>query len=456
MTILYYDCFSGISGDMNLGAMVDVGVDFEYLTEMLNKLSVKNEFYLHRSRKQKMGIEGTKIDVILNKENHEHTHHSHEAEHTHHHLHEAKHTHHHSHEAEHTHHHSHEAEHTHNNNNADDHHHKHEHRNLESIKKIINDAPYNKNIKTLSINMFMEVAKAEAKVHGKTIEEIHFHEVGAVDSIVDIIGAAICFDYLNVDKIISSSVELGGGFVKCAHGVIPVPAPATVEILKNTPVTLGKVNFETTTPTGAAILKANVNEFTSKLNFNIIKTGYGLGTKDFDIPNILRVYIATEIEDKIVKSNTVKEENNDFDIEEQIIIEVNIDDMNPELYEAIEEKLFDNGALDVYKTNILMKKNRPAIKLTVLTTVDLLNKIENILFMETTTLGIREYPVKKKMLKRTFEKVQTKFGEVDIKKGLLNGKVIKVKPEYETCKELAKINNVSILDIYSEVSKLIK
>lgn len=438
MKILYYDCFSGISGDMNLGAMVDIGVDFEYLTKMLDKLSVKNEFHLHRSRKQKMGIEGTKIDVILKVEHHEHTHDNN------------------SHD---NHDHLHEAEHTHENNLADSHHHgyshHHEHRNLKSIKKIINDAPYNENIKKLSINMFMEVAIAEAKVHGKTIEEVHFHEVGAVDSIVDIIGAAICLDYLNVDKIIASPVELGGGFVKCAHGTIPVPAPATVEILKNTPVIIGKVNFETTTPTGAAILKANVNEFTSKLNFNILKTGYGLGTKNFDIPNILRVYIAEQVEGEIVKSNTVNKENNDFDIEEQIIIEANIDDMNPELYEAIEEKLFDNGALDVYKTNILMKKNRPAIKLTVLTTGELLNKIENLLFMETTTLGIREYPVRKKMLKRSFEKIQTKFGEVDVKKGLLNGKVIKIKPEYETCKKLAKINNVTILDIYSEVSKLI-
>lgn len=427
MKILYYDCFSGISGDMNLGAMVDLGVDFEYLKKMLNKLSIKNEFHLHISRKQKMGIEGTKIDVILNNEHDEHTH-----DHSHHHA------------------HSHETEDTQKDNKTDrahhhghSNHHSHEHRNLKSIKKIINDAPYNKNIKKLSIDMFMEVAIAEAKVHGKTIDKVHFHEVGAVDSIVDIIGAAICIDYLKVDKIISSPVELGGGFVKCAHGVMPVPAPATVEILKDTLVTMGKVNSETTTPTGAAILKANVSEFTKKLDFNILKTGYGLGTKDFDIPNMLRVYIAEQVEEK------------DFDVEEQIIIEANIDDMNPELYEAIEEKLFDSGALDVYKTNILMKKNRPAIKLTVLTTVEFLNKIENLLFMETTTLGIREYPVIKKMLKRSFEKIQTKFGEVDVKKGFLNGKVIKVKPEYEICKKLAKINNVTILEVYSEVSKLI-
>ena len=167
------------------------------------------------------------------------------------------------------------------------------------------------------------------------------------------------------------------------------------------------------------------------------------------------MYIAEEIKEEVVKTNVINDEINNFDIEEQIIIEVNIDDMNPEMYEVIEEKLFDNGALDVYKTNILMKKNRPAVKLTVLTTRELLNKIENILFTETTTLGIREYPVKKKMLKRSFEKIQTKFGEVDVKKGFLNGKVIKIKPEYETCKKLAKINDVPILEIYSEISKLI-
>jgi uncharacterized protein (DUF111 family) len=202
------------------------------------------------------------------------------------------------------------------------------------------------------------------------------------------------------------------------------------------------VNFETTTPTGAAILKANANEFSDNIDLNILKTGYGLGTKDFNIPNVLRVYLAEDTSQKT-----------DLIIEDQLLVEANIDDMNPELYTLIEEKLFENGALDVYKTNIIMKKGRPAIKLSVLVDNDKLEVIENILFTETTTLGIREYGVKKKMLKRQFEKVNTKYGDITIKKGLLNGQVIKIKPEFEDCKKLAEESNIPIRDIYSEVLK---
>uniref|UniRef100_UPI00272B4550 LarC family nickel insertion protein n=1 Tax=Vallitalea guaymasensis TaxID=1185412 RepID=UPI00272B4550 len=226
MKVLYYDCFAGISGDMNLGTLIDLGVDKDYLIEELNKLTIAQEFKIKVETKQKMGITGTKVDVILENSNDNHTH-EHTNTHSHHHEHE--------HTEKHTHH--------------------HEHRNLNSIYKIIDDSDLNENVKKLSKDMFLVVAKAEAKVHGKSIEEVHFHEVGAVDSIVDIIGAAICIDDLKVDRIMSSTVELGGGFVKCAHGIIPVPAPATTEILTHIPVHMGKVNSETTTPTGAAILK---------------------------------------------------------------------------------------------------------------------------------------------------------------------------------------------------------
>jgi uncharacterized protein (TIGR00299 family) protein len=411
MTVLYYDCFAGISGDMNLGALVDLGVDQNYLINTLNKLSICDEFKLEVSKKQKMGIEGTKVDVILDNE-HEHQH-------------------------DHEHQHEHKDEHKH------QHEHNHEHRNLESIRRIINEATFNDNIKNISLNMFMEVAKAEAKVHGKSIEEVHFHEVGAVDSIVDIVGAAICLDYLKVDKVMASTVELGGGFVRCAHGTIPVPAPATVEILKNVPVHIGKVDFETTTPTGAAILKSTVSEFSDNIDLNIIKTGYGLGTKDFNIPNVVRVFLGEE-----VHSN-----KKELITEKQIMIELNIDDMNPELYSFIENKLFENGALDVYKTNIIMKKGRPAVKLSVLVDNDNLDIIEEILFTETSTLGIREYEIEKKMLSREFDKINTKYGEISIKKGLLNNQVIKTKPEYEDCKAIAEKYNIPIKDVYMEILK---
>jgi uncharacterized protein (TIGR00299 family) protein len=406
MKVLYYDCFAGISGDMNLGALIDLGVDKSYLIKELDKLSISKEFKLKIETKQKMGITGTKVDVILtNNIHHEHHHHEEHNEHHEHHHHEEH----------------------------------HEHRNLRSIYNIIDSSSLNDNIKQLSKDIFNVVAKAEAKVHGKSIDEVHFHEVGAVDSIVDIIGAAICIDNLKVDKIISSTIELGGGFVKCAHGIIPVPAPATSEILNNVPIHLGKVNFETTTPTGAAILKTVVNEFTSSIDFKILKTGYGLGTRDFEIPNVLRVYLGEEKN----KSKKI-----------QTIIEVNIDDMNSELYSYVEEKLFENGALDVYKTPIIMKKGRPAIKLSVLTELDNTQVIEKILLMDTTTLGLRKYNVEKLELDREFSVVSTKYGDIPLKMGLLDGTVIKMKPEYEVCEKLANKYGVPIRVIYDEISKI--
>lgn len=277
MRILYYDCFSGISGDMNLGAMIDLGVDKDYLITELSKLNLEGEYKIEVRRDSRKGIEGTKVDVIL-KDDHEEHNHIHGEDHQHSHEHNHEHSHAHSNDHEH-HHHCHEYNH-------------HIHRNLKDIENIINTSSLSDNVKKLSLNMFMKVAEAEAKVHGKPLYQVHFHEVGAVDSIVDIVGAAICLDYLKLDKIMASSIELGGGFVKCAHGLIPVPAPATVEILKGIPVKAGIVPFETTTPTGAAILAANVEEFTDMKEFTIEKIGYGVGGRDTDIPNVLRVYLA--------------------------------------------------------------------------------------------------------------------------------------------------------------------
>ena len=244
----------------------------------------------------------------------------------------------------------------------------HEHRNLKDIEEIIDCSELSSKVKELSMKMFMKVAEAEAKVHGKPLYEVHFHEVGAVDSIVDIVGAAICLSHLNVDKIMSSSIELGGGFVKCAHGIIPVPAPATVEILKGIPVKLGAVPFETTTPTGAAILAANVDEFKDDKNFIINKIGYGIGNRDTEIPNVLRVMLVEEVDKSVIHRNKLEEVHNienDNEIAQEII-ECNIDDMNPELYEYIIDKLFNEGALDVYLTPIIMKKGRPSVKISVL------------------------------------------------------------------------------------------
>lgn len=289
MKILYYDCFAGISGDMNLGAMIDLGVEKEYLLNELSKLKLEAEYEIKFERKSKNGISGTKVDVLLMNEEHSHKHDQSEDGHSHNH-----HNEHHHHDHHHHHHgHHHEGEHTH------EHDHEHGvHRNLKDIELIINSSELNENVKRLSIEMFTAVGKAEAKVHGKELYEVHFHEVGAVDSIVDIVGAAICIDYLKPSKIIASPIEVGGGFVKCAHGLIPVPAPATVEILKGIPIRAGRVPFETTTPTGAAILAANVEEFVDRMEFTIDKIGYGLGTRDMEIPNVLRVYLASDSKSK--------------------------------------------------------------------------------------------------------------------------------------------------------------
>ncbi|EPY2278942.1 nickel pincer cofactor biosynthesis protein LarC [Clostridium sporogenes] len=421
--ILYYDCFSGISGDMNLGALIDLGVDKEYLLKELAKLNINDEFEIKINKDSRKGISGTKVDVIL-KNSYEH---SHEHEH--------------NHECEHSnkHEHNHENEHNH------EHGHKHNHRNLININKIIDNSELNNNVKKISKDIFLEVAKAEGKVHNKPLEEVHFHEVGATDSIVDIVGAAICLDYLKVDKVLCSKVQVGAGFVKCAHGTMPVPAPATAEILKDIPmVSSEEIPFEATTPTGAAIVASTVYKFTQNKNFHIEKVGYGIGGKDLsDIPNVLRIFLA---ENK-------QQEENDIEQEEALILECNIDDMNSEIYEYVINKLFHEGASDAYITPIIMKKTRPAAKLTVLCENKLENIMKEIMFKETTTLGIRKYSVEKSMLKRKVEKVNTIYGEVSVKRSYLKGQVLNSKPEYEDCKKIALENNISIKKVYEAVNK---
>jgi hypothetical protein len=309
------DCFSGISGNMTIGAFLDLGVDEKMLVNELKKLNVDG-YKIEISKKVKNGIEGTYFDVILEDEEHEHEHsheHEHIHEHAHHdhdHAHHEHHKHEHSHEHEHSHdhvhhdhdhahhdheHHNHDHSHDHDHHNENSHNHvdqqKHLHRNLFDIEKIIDDSELSQNVKDLSKKIFNYVAVAEAKVHGKAISEVHFHEVGAIDSIVDIIGTAICVDSLNIDKIIVSKLHVGMGFVKCQHGLMPIPAPATLEIIKNgkIPVYSKGIEGELVTPTGAAIVAALADEFGNQPDMEIEKIGYGSGFKDFEIPNMLRL-----------------------------------------------------------------------------------------------------------------------------------------------------------------------
>ena len=414
MKILYYDCFSGISGDMNLAALVDLGVDQSYLIKELEKLDVQG-YSISFSSDQRKGITGTRADVVLTDNTGRRSFQFDGLRAL-----------------------SQKQQHLHN----DEH---HQSRNYADIRKLINNSQLNDNVKKISIDIFHKVAEAEAHVHGKSIDEVHFHEVGAVDSIVDIVGAAICIDFLKPDKIVSSPIQLGGGMVKCAHGTFPVPAPATAEILKGKPVKLGAVLVETTTPTGAAILAALVNEFTEKPNLNITKIAYGIGHRDNEIPNVLRACLA-ESQDRPA-TNYIQSSS--------VMVECNIDDMNPEMYEYIMDKLFEIGAEDVYFQSIIMKKSRPAIKISVLCPASIVQSVEDILLLETSTLGLRKYEVQKTMLKRDWKTVETQWGPAKVKLGIVNDKIIKAKPEYEDCLRIARVNNVPIASVYKEISQLL-
>lgn len=424
MKVLYYDCFCGISGDMNLGALLDLGVDKDYLLQELGKLPVDSEYEMKINKAVKMGITGTKVDVILKHPDHDqHSHsdmpHSHDD---------------HSHDG-----HSHTNEEVHVHQHSDGAH-EHQHRNLQDIERIINGSGLNDQVKKLSLDMFERIARAEAKIHGKSLEEVHFHEVGAIDSIVDMVGAAIAIDYLKVERIMASPVQVGGGFVKCAHGLFPVPAPATMEILKDIPIKSGLVPFETTTPTGAAILAANVEKFSDKMEFSVERIGYGIGNRDLEVPNVLRVYLGTAADGL-------------DEIDEQYILETNIDDMNPELYSYIEERLFEKGALDVFRTPIIMKKARSAIKLSILVNKKQAGAVQGVIFRETTSIGMRKFRVEKIMLQREFLALPTEYGEIKVKISYYEGKPVKYKAEYEDCRNAAVKNQVPIVTVYRTVDQ---
>ena len=442
MKILYYDCFSGISGDMNLGALVDLGVDRKYLQDQLNKLNIDVDFELCFRRETRKGITGTRVEIKIDEKNKKENNEISNVN-----IHDD----------------------IHNKNNDNLYHHKHEFnkdfihdkihdnshelmhrfaRNLPSIKKIISESDLSPAVKSRSLSMFEMLAQAEGRVHGISKDEVHFHEVGAFDAILDIVGAAVCLEYLQVDKILSSSVELGGGFVSCAHGILPVPAPAVVQLLQGVPVKSGIVKFETTTPTGAVILAANVQEFTDCPQFMIEKVGYGIGKRDLEIPNVLRVYLGSSEDES--NSRIEKTDRNEY-----YLLETNLDDMNPEYFDFVEERLYEAGAVDVFKIPIIMKKSRPGIILSILTPKERVATLEEIIYQETTTIGLRKYPVEKSMIPRTSKVLETKYGPVKVKYSYHKGQLLKAKPEYEDLKKIARQKGIALPQIYQEISHLI-
>lgn len=379
MRVAYFDTLAGISGDMTLGAFLHAGIPVDVLTAELKKLNLGG-FELAVSRIKRNGIGAFKVDVVISEAPSYHRH-------------------------------------------------------LSNINEIIERSSLSKAVQETAKKIFYEVAVAEAAVHESTIEKVHFHEVGAVDSIVDIVGTAICLEQLGIQKVHSSPVKVGsGGTVNTQHGTMPVPTPATMEILKGYPIVLTEIPFELTTPTGAAIIKALSAGPLPLEQIRVHSIGFGAGTRELHaVPNLLRVLIG-EIDEK-------------RDHDEVLSIETNIDDMNPEILPYVLEKLMGGGALDAFLIPILMKKGRPAHLLRVLAGRDALDAVLGIIFRETSTLGVRIQHVERRKLLRTQQQVQTSLGSVTVKSVTFDGVERRI-PEFEECKRLAQERNIPLIEVY--------
>ena len=385
----YFDCYSGISGDMILGAMVDLGVDIKEIRKALKKLDLKG-YNLHSKKIQRNGLASTQITVETKKFKKQQS---------------------------------------------------PPHRSYSDIRKLISQSKLTSTVKSNSIEIFKRIAKVEAQIHNTTIQKIHFHEIGGVDSIVDIVGGVWAIESLNLDTIISSPLNVGEGFVDCAHSRLPVPAPATLKLLKGIPVFSNGIKTELTTPTGAAMIGFYAEKFESIPTMTIKNEGYGAGSRVIpSIPNLLRV---------IVGNITIAKTDN------LVMIETNIDDMNPEIFETVMESLFSAGALDVYFSAIIMKKNRPATKISVLAECGSREKLSKILLTETSSFGVRFYSVDRLILDREIKKLKTPYGLIKIKLGKLDGKIVQASPEFEDCKKLSRAKKLPAKKIYDEVQALI-
>jgi len=389
MRIAYFDCFSGISGNMVLGSLIDAGLELDALKEALAGLGISG--YEIKVRKvPKRYIAGTLVDVKTQEEGAE--------------------------------------------------------RHLGDILNIIEGSDLPGEIKETCGRIFTRLAEAEAKVHGLDIEDIHFHEVGGLDAIVDIVGSVVGLKSLGVEKVYSSPLHLGRGFVKCAHGRFPVPAPATLELVKGVPVYGRDIEAELVTPTGAAIITTLAKGFGWSPLMEVEAIGYGAGHRDLPIPNLLRVSVGKAIESR--------EQCYEEDV--VTLIEANIDDMNPELYGHVMERLFGTGALDVFLTPIQMKKNRPAVKLSAIVRETDLSEVLDAFFEETTTLGVRLYEARRKKLSRENVVVETRYGRVGVKVGKLGDVIKNISPEYEDCRRIAEREDVPLREVYDEARRAIR
>ena len=386
----YFDCFSGISGDMTLGALIDLGVSPGWLQDELTRLPLKG-FQLAVTPVVRSGISANLVKVE---------------------VHDSK-----------------------------------KSRDFKEIKSLIETCPLSETVKSNSLNIFEKLARAEAAIHGCSPEEVHFHELGGIDAIVDIVGTALCLEKLGINKITASKLPLGSGFVDCQHGKLPIPAPATLEILENIPIYGTEAMNELVTPTGAAIIACLADSFGPLPEMSLKKTGYGAGQRKLqDRPNLLRIISGTPVGPEIDLKDSLQ-------TDQIIILETCIDDMNPELFGFLMERIFEDGALDVYWIPVHMKKNRPGTMVQVLCKEDRKDNLIRRLFAETTSLGIRYYHAHRQLLARDELTVTTSFGEIRVKRIKDQLGSMRLIPEYEACKEIALQRKIPLRVVYDTIAK---
>ena len=326
----------------------------------------------------------------------------------------------------------------------------HTNRHLSDITKIIENSRLSDSVKKKAVRIFTRLAEAEAKVHGIEIEKVHFHEVGAVDAVVDVVGACVGFEMLEIEKFACSKIHVGSGFVQMAHGKFPVPPPAVAELLREIPIYSTEIEGELITPTGAAIISTLCHEFGAIKDLTIDQTGYGAGTREYkDFPNVLRLMLGVESSDKKEKGRNTKSEA-------LVLIETNLDDISPQILGFVMERVFESGALDCWFTPIQMKKNRPATLVSILCDSDKKEILAELLYRETTTLGIRVSEIKRDCLPREIVKVATKFGEIDVKIARYRDKIVNAKPEFEQLRKIAVENDLPLREIESVVLRELK
>ena len=433
MRIAYLDCFSGISGDMFMGALVDAGVPLQLFEQTVAALNIGAR--LKAAHVTRNGISATKIDVYSHGEKdlprEEFQRRQGLSQHTH------PHTHSHS-------------NHEHNEHKTDTSGHAHSHqpagrRGLNEIRQIITAANISESAKQTAIRIFEKLGAAEAKIHGVSIEEVHFHEVGAVDALVDITCAAVGAEHLKVDRWLCSPLNVGSGTVECAHGVLPIPAPATLEILKDVPIYSSGPEVELVTPTGAAIVRALASGFERLPAIQASHTGYGAGSRDFPgYPNVVRLTLGEAVADESVAGSH----------ETVAILEANLDDLSPQVFAYVMERALAGGALDAFGTPLQMKKSRPGMLLTVLAKPEDADRLTSLIFAETSTLGVRRRDERRQVLQRRWADVTTRWGNVRIKIASLNGTVTNYAPEFEDCRRIAQSHSVPLKVVMQEAIRL--